>query len=79
MAAIECRTIGIPMREGTKLDAEGWHVFSLDEAKHSPFDVLLRLMQKLGAPEGNDDRYRAMRAKRAALDAEEAKRAARAR
>lgn len=40
---IDCRTRGIPMREGTPIDAEGWHTFKLDEAKHDPFVVMQRL------------------------------------
>lgn len=43
-AMIECRTKGIPMREGTRVDAEGYHHFSLDEGKHDPFMVLQRLI-----------------------------------
>lgn len=46
---IECRTKGIPMREGTKVDADGFHVFNLDESKHCPFEVLDRLLVAAGA------------------------------
>jgi hypothetical protein len=37
------------MREGTKLDAQGRHVFSLDENKHDPFAVVDRLLAAAGA------------------------------
>lgn len=46
---IECRTKGIPMREGTKVHADGFHVFNLDESKHCPFDVFDRLLSAAGA------------------------------
>lgn len=46
---IECRTKVIPMREGTKVDADGFHVFNLDESKHCPFEVFDRLLTAAGA------------------------------
>lgn len=60
---IECRTKGVPMREGTRLDAEGYHVFALDDAKHDSFAVLDRLMTAAGyvAP-AFDARFEAMKA-----------------
>lgn len=32
------------MREGTRVDAEGFHCFNLDERAHDPFVVLNRLI-----------------------------------
>jgi len=46
---IECRTKGIPMRDGVKVDAEGFHVFKLDGDKHDPFEVFDRLAAAAGA------------------------------
>jgi hypothetical protein len=51
------------MREGTRVDADGFHVFTLDEGKHNPFVVLDRLMTTAGyvAP-AIDLRFEAMKA-----------------
>lgn len=78
---ISCRTKGIPMKEGTRVDAEGFHCFNLDEKQHDPFAVLNRLMQACDKAGGvvpdpklcaeSDARYAAMMAKRkAAAEAE---------
>lgn len=80
---ISCRTKGIPMKEGTRLDAEGFHVFNLDEKQHDPFVVLQRLMDacdKAGGVEKDaklcaesDARFAAVMAKRKADEADAAK------
>lgn len=54
------------MREGTALDAQGYHRFTLDEAQHDPFDVLARLIAAADNAAGmvpptdpaRDERYR---------------------
>lgn len=76
---ISCRTKCIPMKEGTRVDSEGYHCFNLDEKQHDPFAVLDRLMQacdKAGgqpkdeaACKASDARYAAVMARRKA-DAE---------
>lgn len=78
---ISCRTKGIPMKEGTRVDADGFHAFNLDDKQHDPFAVLARLMDACdkagGQPKdeaacnASDARYAAVMAKRkAAAEAE---------
>ena len=43
---IEVRCKGLPMKDGTPIDAEGFHHFNLDETKHDPFTVIERLEAK---------------------------------
>lgn len=47
---IDCRTKGIAMRDGVRVDADGFHCFSLNEDRHNPFEVVERLMNACGAP-----------------------------
>mgnify|MGYP001570468907 CR=1 FL=1 len=73
---ISCRTKGIPMKEGTRVDAEGFHCFNLDEKQHDPFAVLDRLIAACDKAGGvvpdpaaiaeSDRRWNAMMAKRKA-------------
>ena len=80
---ISCRTKGIPMKEGTRIDADGFHVFNLDEKQHDPFVVLERLMDACdkagGVPKDaklcaeSDARFAAVMAKRKAAEQEAAK------
>ncbi len=44
---IEVRCKGIALAPTVRVDAEGYHVFTLDPAKHDPFDVFARLCSKL--------------------------------
>lgn len=37
------------MRDGVRIDTEGFHVFALDESKHCPFTVFDRLTAAAGA------------------------------
>jgi hypothetical protein len=62
---IECKTKGIPMRDGTAIDADGFHVFKLDEAKHCPFEIFDRLATAAGAKPDPvaDARFYALRAR----------------
>ena len=46
---IRCKVKGIPMREGTAVDAEGYYRFNLDDRKHDPFEVFDKLAAKCGA------------------------------
>ena len=67
---ISCRTKGIPMKEGTRVDAEGFHCFNLDEKQHDPFAVLDRLMaacDKAGGAPKDEAACKAMDARHAAV------------
>jgi hypothetical protein len=55
---IEVRTKGITMRSDVRVDAGGWHVFTLADGKHDAIAVLGRMfdaVDKLEAPIKNPE------------------------
>ena len=46
---IICRTQGLPVPAGTKIDGDGCAVFVLDPARHDPFNVFDRLKAAVDA------------------------------
>lgn len=41
--AIICRTFGVAVPDWARIDSDGFATFSLDPAKHDPFDVFDRM------------------------------------
>jgi hypothetical protein len=46
---IVCRTHGVPVPDGVRIDADGFAVFVLDPAKHDPFVLFDRLRAAVDA------------------------------